>query len=63
MGKNHPAFKPIKLKLDKWQEVSDLAQELETERGSSVSLSDAIAEAIKFFKENRPKPNQTGVSL
>jgi hypothetical protein len=52
---NEPTFKPISHKAENWQEIKDLATELTQERGSTVSLAAAVAEAVKFFKENRPK--------
>jgi hypothetical protein len=50
------AFKPVNLKTERWQEIKDLSEELAAERGiENISLPDVIGEAIKFFKENRPK--------
>jgi len=59
--KKVPAYKlskPIRLRLDKWQDVKDLADELSEERGSDYSLPDTISEAVKFYRENRPKINE-----
>jgi hypothetical protein len=50
-----PAYKPIKFRPAKWQEIQDLADELSAERGSSVYLPDTVSEAIKFYRENRKK--------
>lgn len=48
--------KVVKMRTEKWQEAKDLADTLAAERGSIVYVTDAIAEAVKFFSEHRPKP-------
>lgn len=53
MIKMQPKDKPVRLKLDKWQEVKDLAEELSEELNMNVSLPDAISHAIKFYQEHK----------
>lgn len=52
--------KPIRFKLDKWQEVRDLADELSDELNMTVYLQDAVGYAIKFYHEH--KAGTPGVS-
>lgn len=56
MPKTINKTQPIRFRIEKYQEIKDLATELSEERGSNVYMTDAVSEAVKFFKENRPKP-------
>lgn len=59
--KKAPTYKPVRLRADtQWKELSEFAKELSDETGMSVSLPDAISFAVKFTKEQRPKPNAAG---
>lgn len=52
--------KPINFRSFQHTEIADLRDELAAERGvNSLSLPDTVMEAIKFFRENRPKQEPT----
>jgi len=51
-----PAYKPIRFQLVVWKEIQALADELAKERGrQKEDLTKVVAEAVKFYKYNRPK--------
>lgn len=52
--------KPIKFDQPTWEEIQDLAKQLAQERGATrVPMQNAVAEAIKFFKLYRKRPEET----
>lgn len=51
-----PAYKPIRFQFPVWKEIKDLADELAVERGrQKEDMTKVVAEAIKFYRENRPR--------
>lgn len=52
--KTQPTQKPIKLDFIVWQEIDKLAVELGEERGYPKELlKNVVAEAVKFYRDNR----------
>lgn len=49
---------PIRFQISKYTEIKELAAQLSEERGNITNMTDAVSEAIKFFKENRPQPGK-----
>ena len=45
----------IKVRADIWEDIADLANDLQKELGMTVYLPDAISFSIKFTRENRHK--------
>lgn len=50
-----PPFRQVKMKTEIWQDAKDMADELQAERGGTVSIADAIAEALRALREKRDK--------
>ena len=51
-----PDYKPIRFQRVVWHEIKDLADELAKERGrQKEDLTKVVAEAVKFYRDNRPK--------
>jgi len=48
--------KPIRMKLEKWEEVKELADTLSAELNMNVSLPDAISHAVSFYNHHRNNP-------
>lgn len=48
---------PIKFLPQQRAEIQELADELSSERNSIITRPSTVMEAIKFYRENRPKPD------
>lgn len=51
-----PSYKPIRFKLEDWETIKTLADELSLERGTEIRNPPAVMEAVKFFQEHRNSP-------
>lgn len=56
-----PKYKSIRFQYPVWIGISDLADELAQERGrQKEDLTKVVAEAVKFYRENRHKVSING---